>query len=65
MEKVSALEKVWKSGSDSLYLFFGGIQAGIAMPPFEFYQASGIFNENKLFLRDFAQSWYHAGLKHY
>lgn len=63
MEKVSALEKVWKSGSDSLYLFFGGIQAGIAMPPFEFYQASGIINENKLFLRDFAQSWYHDGLK--
>ncbi len=32
------------------------------MPPFEFYKASGIIDESRMFLRDFSQSWYHAGL---
>ncbi len=32
------------------------------MPPFEFYKASGIINENKIFFKDFYQRWYHAGL---
>ncbi len=46
----------------SLYIFFGGIASGIAIPPFEFYNSSKIINENKIFIRDFAQSWYHVGL---
>ena len=50
-------------GSTSLYVFFGGIAAGIAMPPFEFYNAAQILNENKIFVRDFRQCWYHAGLQ--
>lgn len=45
-----------------LYIFFGGIAAGIAMPPFEFYKAARIVADNKIFVRDFAQSWYHCGL---
>lgn len=49
-------------GSRKLYLFFGGIAAGIAMPPFEFYNSARILDENKIFFRDFSQSWYHAGL---
>lgn len=51
--------------SRTLYIFFGGMAAGIAMPPFEFYRAARIVGENKLFLRDFAQCWYHAGLPGY
>lgn len=48
-------------GSD-LYIFFGGIAAGIAMPPYEFYNASRILDEHKIFVRDFKQSWYQNGL---
>lgn len=51
--------------SSTLYIFFGGMAAGIAMPPFEFYRAARIVDDNKLFLRDFAQCWYHAGLPGY
>ena len=46
----------------SLYIFFGGIAARIAMPPFEFYKASQILDEHKMFIRDFHQSWYQNGL---
>ena len=48
--------------SSKLYIFFGGISAGIAMPPFEFYNSSRILGENKIFVRDFSQCWYHDGL---
>jgi len=51
--------------SSTLYVFFGGMAAGIAMPPFEFYRAARIVRDNKMFLRDFAQCWYHAGLSGY
>lgn len=51
------------SGTGSnLYFFFGGISAGIAIPPFEFYKSSGILDESKIFIRDFNQSWYQNGL---
>jgi len=46
----------------NLYIFFGGIAAGIAMPVFEFYNASKIIDENKIFIRDFSQCWYQDGL---
>lgn len=46
----------------NLYIFFGGIAAGIAMPPFEFYNSSKIIDENKIFVRDFDQCWYQNGL---
>jgi len=46
----------------NLYIFFGGISAGIAMPPFEFYNSSKIIDENKIFVRDFSQCWYQDGL---
>lgn len=45
-----------------LYIFYGGIAAGIAIPPFEFYSSSEILDENKIFIRDFNQSWYQNGL---
>ncbi|MCF6171050.1 MAG: hypothetical protein L3J66_08760 [Bacteroidales bacterium] len=46
----------------NLYIFFGGIAAGIEMPQFEFYNASKIINEHKIFIRDFQQCWYQVGL---
>lgn len=50
------------SNGSNLYIFFGGIAAGIVMPPFEFYNSSKIIDENKIFLRDFSQCWYQNGL---
>lgn len=46
----------------NLYIFFGGIAAGFAMPVFEFYNASKIIDDHKVFLRDFSQCWYQDGL---
>jgi len=48
--------------SRSLYLVFGGIAAGIGMPPFEFYRSSAILGESRVFFRDLSQAWYHNGL---
>lgn len=48
--------------SDALYIIFGGRGGKIAMPMFEFYQASQILNENRLFVRDLRQAWYQKGL---
>ena len=53
--------KLSDKGSN-LYIFFGGIAAGIAMPPFEFYKAAEILDEHKIFIRDFKQNWYQTGL---
>lgn len=50
------------AGSRTLYLFFGGIAGGIGMPPFEFYRASRIIDDSRIFLRDPAQAWYQRGL---
>ena len=47
---------------ENLYVFFGGIAAGIAMPPLEFYNASKIIDEHKIFIRDFSQCWYQDGI---
>ncbi len=46
----------------NLYIFFGGIASGIVMPVFEFYRASKILDDHKIFLRDLAQCWYQVGL---
>ena len=47
---------------ENLYIFFGGIAAGITMPRFEFYKYSKIFDQNKIFIRDLSQCWYQDGL---
>lgn len=57
-----AIERAYSPDARHLYFLFGGIAAGLAMPPFEFYSASRILGENKLFIRDIRQSWYHGGL---
>ena len=55
--------KEFNNKSKSLYIFFGGINSRIGMPPFEFYNSSKIIGENKIFVRDFSQAWYQSGLK--
>jgi hypothetical protein len=57
------VELLLTSGSKRLYIFFGGISTGISMPPFEFYNSARILEYSKIFIRDFEQSWYHAGLR--
>lgn len=59
---IQAVEFDLVPGSTTLYIFFGGMAAGIAMPPFEFYRAAQILDDSKIFIRDFDQCWYHAGL---
>lgn len=56
------VEREISATGSRLYIFFGGIAAQIAMPPFEFYNSSKILDENKIFIRDFAQCWYQDGL---
>jgi len=62
MNKNEPVEIELSTNGTNLYIFFGGIAAGIAMPPFEFYNSSKIINENKIFIRDLAQCWYQDGL---
>ncbi len=56
------IEMELSDNGNNLYRYFGGIAAGIAIPVFEFYSASKIIDEHKLFIRDFAQCWYQDGL---
>ncbi len=57
-----AIEVELSDQGKNLYVFFGGIAAGIVVPPFEFYSASRILDENKIFVRDFSQCWYQDGV---
>ena len=58
----ASVEIARTEGATELYVFFGGIATGLGMPPFEFYNAARIVDAHKVFVRDFRQSWYHAGL---
>lgn len=60
--KYNPIELDLSSDGSNLYVFFGGIGSGIAMPPFEFYESSKILEDKKIFVRDFCQSWYQLGL---
>lgn len=62
MTNLPSVDKLLVEHSKTLYLFFGGISHEIVVSPFEFYNASKIMHENKIFLRDLNQAWYHAGL---
>lgn len=46
----------------NLYIFFGGLLSGIGVPVFEFFNASKIIDEHKIYIRDFRQCWYQDGL---
>lgn len=62
MDKQSVILEKINPNSNKLYLIFGGIAAGIGMPPFEFYNSSKIINESKIFIRDLSQTWYQNGI---
>ena len=62
MKAETAILEELTPGSKKLYFIFGGVAAGLAMPPFEFYTSAKIIEENKIFLRDFSQAWYQNGL---
>ena len=52
----------FSANSDTLLVAFGGIAAGIGMPPFEFFRLVNDLSVKKLFVRDLEQAWYHRGL---
>lgn len=60
MEKNIEIQAV-PNGAE-LYIFFGGIAAGIGMPPFEFQRASGILGQHRIFIRDLRQCWCQGGI---
>ncbi len=47
---------------NSLLIAFGGISGKMGVTPFEFFNLSKSFDTNRIYVRDFAQSWYHQGL---
>jgi hypothetical protein len=57
-----SIEIELSDNGNNLCIFFGGIAAGIEMPSFEFYNASKIIIEHKMFIRVFSQCWYQEGL---
>ena len=49
--------------SRALLIAFGGIQGGLQIPPFEFFNATGALPIKRMFVRDLRQSWYHRGVR--
>ena len=47
---------------NELLVAFGGISAGLGMPPFEFFRIATTIPTKRLFVRDLQQVWYHGGL---
>lgn len=48
--------------SRSAMMAFGGINLGLGMPNFEFFQMARDIAAHKYFFRDVQQAWYHRGL---
>lgn len=61
-EETAPVKESYIAGADRLYIFFGGIIGGLGMPPFEFFESSGVIGQSRIFLRDLDQSWYQRGL---
>jgi len=57
-----ALVTDFSPSSESLLIAFGGIKGFRAIPPLEFATITQDIPTKKIFLRDFSQSWYQAGL---
>lgn len=49
-------------GAKHLLVSFGGIQAGLGIPVFEFFNSIADISCDKIFLRDFEQAWYQIGV---
>ncbi len=62
MKNNEAIKIELVEGSSQIYFIFGGIAAGMGMPPYEFSKASNILSDSRVFIRDLRQAWYHRGL---
>ncbi len=62
IEKTTSQILIEKTGSENLLVTFGGINRGLGIPVFEFFNSLKEINCDKLFLRDFKQAWYHNGI---
>lgn len=49
-------------GNKNLLVSFGGIQQGLGIPVFEFFNSMSDIPCDKIFLRDFNQAWYQKGV---
>ncbi|WP_116127897.1 alpha/beta hydrolase [Lewinella sp. IMCC34183] len=49
-------------GRNNLLVSFGGIQQGLGMPVFEFFNSISDIPCDKIYLRDFHQAWYQKGV---
>lgn len=52
----------FSTNSDTLFVTFGGVAAGLGIPPFEFFRTIAEIPTKRLLIRDLEQVWYHAGL---
>lgn len=50
------------SGKKNLLVTFGGIQQGIGIPVYEFFNSVQSLDCDKLYFRDFEQAWYQKGV---
>jgi len=57
--------KISENDSENLLITFGGIRQGIGIPAFEFQKSLDSINSDKIFIRDYEQSWYQLGAKPY
>lgn len=57
-----AVRTDFSSASNALLVAFGGIGAGLGMPPFEFFRLAADIPTKKMFVRDLEQTWYQRGL---
>ena len=50
------------NGSKKLLVSFGGINQGLGIPVFEFFNSISDIDCDKIYLRDFNQAWYQKGI---
>ena len=50
------------NGHKNLLVSFGGIQQGLGMPVFEFFNSISDIQCDKIYFRDFNQAWYQKGV---
>lgn len=50
------------SREKTLIIAFGGIAGALGIPPFEFFNLTKSLDVNKIYLRDFSQTWYLSGI---
>ncbi len=62
MEDLKPIKTDFVHESKKLFVVFGGIAAGIGMPPFEFVKSLNIVSESRVFVRDLRKNWYQSGL---